>query len=117
MNELGNIKVYFILYIRFFKIEYDIDNIPKKIYKDILIMYEKTIKTFRRCGDYDYDKKKEEVEKIGKQLFIYNNPSNTFILLIIFNFLDININNISNITYNSIVKYIFTNHAGKDKDN
>jgi len=62
-------------------------------------------------------KKKEEVEKIGKQLFIYNNPSNTFILLIIFNFLDININNISNITYNSIVKYIFTNHAGKDKDN
>ena len=57
-------------------------------------------------------KRKQEVNKIGKEFIIYNNPSKIFYFL----FLDINIDNISNITYNSIVKYIVNNHITTPKN-
>jgi len=61
MNELGNIKVYFILYIRFFKIEYDIDNIPKKIYKDIHLIHT-TIKRIDKEQGITFEQKNIRLE-------------------------------------------------------
>ena len=48
-------------------------------------------------------KKQNEIQKISNELILYNNPSKYFINL------DLNINQLSNNTYNSFVKSIINN--------
>jgi hypothetical protein len=70
-----------------------------------------------------FTKKKKEIDGIAKELILYNNPSKIiqFVIFIYILFLDINLDSLSNNTYNSFVKYIINHQVeiknDKDREN
>lgn len=104
------------------------DRVIKKLYKPFLekTFYNRTlndnmavIKNMTRSFSKDnfaLIRKKNEINKISNSLLIYNNPSKP-ILSHLYNCssIEINVNDLSNSTYNTIVKYIVSNQINNNK--